>query len=67
MERSREFTDGLRRELPVWKAEGIVTEGAARALAARYDLDPGPEAAPPRDRTAPFAAEIGRASWRERV
>jgi hypothetical protein len=55
MEKTREFVDGLRRELPVWKAEGIVTEGAARALAARYDLDGG-AAAVPRDRTAPFAA-----------
>jgi hypothetical protein len=56
MERSREFVDGLRRELPVWRAEGIVTEGAARALAARYDLDDGTPAGAPRDRTGPFAA-----------
>jgi hypothetical protein len=55
MERSREFIDGLRRELPIWKTEGIVSEGAARALVARYDLDEGATAAP-RDRTAPFAA-----------
>ena len=51
MERSREFVEGLRRELPVWQAEGIVTPGAARALAARYDLEP-PAAAPrPASRT----------------
>ena len=58
MKRSREFVDGLRRELPVWKAEGIVTEGAARALVARYELEPlpGATAAPPSDRTAPYAA-----------
>ncbi len=42
MERSRDFREGLRRELPVWQAEGIVTPGAARALGARYDLD-GPD------------------------
>jgi hypothetical protein len=59
MERSREFAEGLRRELPAWEAEGIVTSGAARALAVRYDLEPG--AAPPaaRDRTAPLAAAAG--------
>jgi hypothetical protein len=57
MERSREFVEGLRRELPVWKAEGIVTEGAARALVARYDLEPtGASSAPAPDRTGPFAA-----------
>jgi hypothetical protein len=56
MERSREFLEGLRRELPIWKAEGIVTEGAARALAARYDLEPGAAPSPARDRTGPFAA-----------
>ena len=57
MERSREFIEGLRRELPVWKAEGIVTEGAARALVARYDLEPtGITQAPFPDRTGPFAA-----------
>ena len=39
MERpSRGFREGLRRELPAWRAEGLVTEGAARALEARYDL-----------------------------
>jgi len=57
MERSREFIEGLRRELPVWKAEGIVTEGAARALVARYDLEQtGTTGAPIPDRTGPFAA-----------
>jgi hypothetical protein len=55
MERSREFVEGLRRELPVWRAEGILTDGAARALAARYDLDDG-AAGEVHDRTAPFAA-----------
>ncbi len=60
MERSREFLDGLRRELPVWQADGIVTPGAARALAVRYDLEPGAApAARPRDRTGPFAAAAG--------
>lgn len=56
MERSREFLDGLRKELPVWRAEGIVTDGAARALLARYDLDPGVPTGPVRDRSGPFAA-----------
>jgi hypothetical protein len=59
MERSREFREGLGRELPVWEAEGILTPGAARALAARYEL--GGEAAPAiaRDRTGPLAAAAG--------
>ena len=39
MELSREFREGLRQELPVWEADGILTPGAARALHARYDLD----------------------------
>jgi hypothetical protein len=39
MERpSRGFREGLRRELGAWRKEGIVTEQAARALEARYDL-----------------------------
>jgi uncharacterized membrane protein len=39
MERaSRGFREGLRRELPAWRAEGLVTDESARALAARYDL-----------------------------
>jgi hypothetical protein len=39
MERpSRAFRDGLRRELPAWRADGLVTEDAARAIAARYRL-----------------------------
>jgi uncharacterized membrane protein len=39
MERaSRGFREGLRRELPAWRAEGLVTDETARALAARYDL-----------------------------
>jgi hypothetical protein len=66
METSREFVEGLRRELPVWQADGIVTPGAARALTARYELDPAaPGTAPasasavPRDRSGPFAAAAG--------
>lgn len=42
MERSHDFREALRRELPVWQAEGIVTPGAARALGVRYELD-GPD------------------------
>jgi uncharacterized membrane protein len=39
MERaSRGFREGLKRELPRWRAEGLVTDETARALAARYDL-----------------------------
>ena len=39
MERaSRGFREGLRRELPAWRAEGLVTDETARALATRYDL-----------------------------
>jgi hypothetical protein len=39
MERaSRGFREGLRRELPAWRAEGLVTDETARALAARYEL-----------------------------
>ncbi len=56
MERSREFMEGLRRELPVWRAEGIVTDGAARALVARYDLELVDGATSASDRTGPFAA-----------
>lgn len=44
---SLEFREGLRRELPAWQSDGIVTAGAARALVSRYDLeDPGGAAAP---------------------
>lgn len=60
MERSREFRDVLKRELPGWQLEGIVSPGAARALAVRYDLEEG--APPPaRDRTASMAAAAGLA------
>ncbi len=60
MERSREFLDGLRKELPVWQAEGIVTAGAARVLAARYALvRSAPGAARPRE--GPLAAAAGLA------
>ncbi|WP_242346290.1 DUF2157 domain-containing protein [Anaeromyxobacter terrae] len=39
MERaSRGFREGLRRELPAWRTEGLVSEETARALAVRYDL-----------------------------
>ena len=56
MERSREFVDGLRRELPTWLADGIVTEGAARALQARYELAPDESRAGALDRTGSVAA-----------
>ncbi|HET8539918.1 MAG TPA: hypothetical protein VFL83_08605 [Anaeromyxobacter sp.] len=59
MEESREFREALRRELPVWEGDGILTPGAARALAARYDLEDAPAAAPRRDRTGPLAAAAG--------
>jgi hypothetical protein len=36
---SREFSEGLRRELPAWQSDGIVSPGAARALASRYELE----------------------------
>jgi hypothetical protein len=58
MERAREFREGLRRELPSWESDGLLTPGAARALAARYDLE-GAAAAPGRDRTGPLAAAAG--------
>ncbi len=35
---SRGFREGLRRALPGWRAEGLVTPDAARTLEARYDL-----------------------------
>ena len=57
MEKSREFREVLRRELPVWEGDGILTPGAARALAARYDLEDAP--APAHDRTGPLAAAAG--------
>lgn len=56
METSREFVQGLRRELPIWLADGIVTEGAARALQARYELAADGEGPGTRDRIAGFAA-----------
>jgi hypothetical protein len=60
MERGREFVEGLRREMPEWQRDGIVTPGAARALAARYDLDD--RASPARrDRTGSMAAGAGLA------
>jgi hypothetical protein len=61
MQRSREFVAGLAQELPTWQAEGIVTPGAARALASRYDLGAARPASPPRDRTGPLAAAAGLA------
>jgi len=61
MERSHEFRDGLRRELPVWQAEGIVTAGAARALSVRYELGPGAPASAARPRAGPLAAAAGLA------
>ncbi len=59
MEKSREFREVLRRELPGWEADGILTPGAARALAARYDLSDAAAGAPAPDRTAPLAAAAG--------
>ncbi len=59
MSHSAEFLDGLRQELPRWQIEGIVTPGAARALAARYDLEH--PSAPARDRSGPLAAAAGLA------
>jgi hypothetical protein len=61
MQPSREFVAGLARELPSWQAEGIVTPGAARALAARYDVAAEAPAAAPRDRSGPLAAAAGLA------
>ncbi len=51
MSPSRDFCEGLRDELAAWQADGILTPGAARALAARYELEAG--VAPParRDRS----------------
>jgi hypothetical protein len=40
MERSQGFAEALQRELPTWEKEGLVTADAARALAARYSVDP---------------------------
>lgn len=59
MEKSREFSEVLRRELPVWEGDGILTPGAARALAARYDLEDASASASARDRTGPLAAAAG--------
>jgi len=59
MERSREFRDELRRELPVWESEGILTPGAARALSVRYEIEDAGGAAVARDRTGPLAAAAG--------
>jgi hypothetical protein len=52
MEKSPGFAEALRRELPKWEGDGIVTAEAARALAARYGLS---AAAPAGDRTGPLA------------
>ncbi len=59
MERSGEFREVLRRELPVWEGDGILTPGAARALAARYDLEDATAPAPSQDRTGPLTAAAG--------
>ncbi len=59
MERSGEFREVLRRELPVWEGDGILTPGAARALAARYDLEDANAPAPSQDRTGPLTAAAG--------
>jgi hypothetical protein len=47
------FVEVLRRELPSWQADGIVTPEGARVLAARYGL--GGAAPAPRDRSAALA------------
>lgn len=53
----REFVDCLLTELPIWRAEGLVTEAGARALATRYGLEVAPPPpAPPLPRTGAFAA-----------
>jgi hypothetical protein len=39
MEHAREFREELRGELPAWQADGILSPGAARALASRYGLE----------------------------
>jgi hypothetical protein len=52
METSPVFTDALRRELPSWVTEGLVTPAAARALEAKYELGP---VSPPRDRSGALA------------
>jgi hypothetical protein len=51
---SREFREGLRRELTAWQSDGIVTPGAARALASRYELEDAQRASG--DRRDPSAA-----------
>ena len=48
------FVEALRKELPSWQADGLVTAEGARALAARYGF-PGSLPAPARDRTVPLA------------
>jgi hypothetical protein len=52
MEKSPAFTEALRRELPSWVTEGLVTASAARALEAKYELTPS---ATPGDRTGTLA------------
>jgi hypothetical protein len=54
MERSQGFAEALRRELPTWEKEGLVTAAAARVLAERYTLDSA--AARGRSSLAVFAA-----------
>lgn len=39
---SRQFVDELSAQLPAWEREGLLSEGAARALAARYGLPIAP-------------------------
>ena len=41
---SGDFREQLRRELPAWREDGLVTAEAARALEARYALEPAPGA-----------------------
>ncbi|HYE72027.1 MAG TPA: DUF2157 domain-containing protein, partial [Blastocatellia bacterium] len=39
LNRTPRFRTDLKREIPIWLREGIVTEDAARRLAERYDLE----------------------------
>ncbi len=52
----REFVDCLHMELPIWRAENLVTEAGARAIATRYGLVTAPPPpARPLPRTGAFA------------
>jgi hypothetical protein len=53
---SRAFRDELRRELPAWQDDGLVTPEAARALEARYALAAADAGTPPAARELALAA-----------